>query len=85
MPAKVRDMKPVYPPLAYSAHVQGVVILDVLVDGGGQVVDARVVRSIPLLDQAALESVKQWEFAPTLLNGAPTAVLMTLTVNFTLQ
>jgi protein TonB len=47
--------------------------------------DARVLRSIALLDQAALEAVRQWEFTPTLLNGVPVPVIMTVTVNFTLQ
>jgi protein TonB len=46
--------------------------------------DARVLRSIPLLDQAALEAVKQWEFTPTTLNGVPVPVIMTVTVQFTL-
>jgi periplasmic protein TonB len=47
--------------------------------------NARVLRSIPLLDQAALDAVKQWEYTPTLLNGVPVPVIMTVTVNFTLQ
>jgi len=48
-------------------------------------VDARILRSIPLLDQAALDAVRQWEYSPTLLNGVPVPVIMTVTVNFTLQ
>jgi TonB family protein len=84
-PIKTRDVKPVYPPIAQSSRVQGVVVVEILVDAGGSVVEARVLRSIPLLDQAALEAVKQWEFVPTLLNGNPTAFLMTVTVSFTLQ
>jgi protein TonB len=47
--------------------------------------DARVLRSIPLLDQAALDAVNQWEFTPTLLNGVPVPVIMTVTVQFTLS
>ena len=47
--------------------------------------DAKVLRSIPLLDQAALDAVKQWVFTPTLLNNVPVPVIMTVTVNFTLQ
>ena len=47
--------------------------------------NARVLRSIPLLDQAALDAVKQWQYTPTLLNGVPVPVIMTVTVNFTLQ
>jgi TonB family protein len=84
-PAKTRDVKPVYPPIAQSARVQGVVILEAVIDAGGQVVDAKVLRSIPLLDQAAYDAVKQWEFTPTLLNGVATPVVMTVTVNFVLE
>ena len=51
----------------------------------GRLKDAKVLRSIPLLDQAALDAVKQWQFTPTLLNGVPVPVIMTVTVNFTLQ
>ena len=50
----------------------------------GRVIDARVLRSIPLLDQAALDAVRQWEFTPTLLNGVATPIIMTVTVNFSL-
>ena len=59
-------------------------ILEVLVGEDGAVSNARVLRSIPLLDQAALDAVRQWRYEPTLLNGAPTPVIMTATVNFTL-
>ena len=51
----------------------------------GAVKDAKVLRSIPLLDQAALDAVRQWVFTPTLLNGVPVPVIMTVTVQFTLQ
>jgi TonB family protein len=84
-PAKVKDVKPVYPAIAQSGRVQGVVILEALIDEAGNVSNARILRSIPLLDSAALEAVSQWQFAPTDLNGRPAAVLMTVTVNFTLQ
>ena len=50
-----------------------------------RVQEAKVLRSIPLLDAAALDAVKQWQFTPTLLNGVPVPVIMTVTVNFTLQ
>ena len=46
--------------------------------------NARVLRSIPLLDQAALDAVRQWEFAPTRLNGAAVPVIMTVTIQFSL-
>jgi protein TonB len=84
-PTKTRDVRPEYPPLAQSARVQGVVILEATIRADGRVQDARVLRSIPLLDQAAIDAVKQWEFTPTLLNGVAVPVIMTVTVQFTLS
>jgi periplasmic protein TonB len=84
-PQKVRHVPPTYPAIAQSARVQGVVIIEATIGPNGKVQDAKVLRSIPLLDQAALDAVKQWEFTPTLLNGVPVPVIMTVTVNFTLQ
>ena len=84
-PTKVRDVRPVYPLDAQSARISGVVIIEATIDTDGRVYDARVLRSIPALDQAALDAVLQWEFTPTLLEGVPVPVIMTVTVNFTLQ
>jgi len=84
-PTKTKDVKPFYPPIAQSARVQGVVIIEATIGPDGRVKEAKVLRSIPLLDQAALDAVKQWQFTPTLLNGVPVPVIMTVTVNFTLQ
>ena len=84
-PTKVKDVPPVYPPIAQSARVQGVVIIETVIGADGRVQGARILRSVPLLDQAALDAVKQWEFTPTLLNGAPVPVIMTTTVQFTLS
>jgi TonB family protein len=83
-PVKTKHVAPVYPPIAQSANVQGVVILEAVIGVDGKVQDARILRSIPLLDQAAIDAVKQWEFTPTLLNGTPTPVMMTVTVQFSL-
>ena len=84
-PTKTKDVRPVYPPIAQSSHLQGVVILEAVVGSDGRVNRVAVLRSIPLLDQAAMDAVKDWEFTPTLLNGTPVPVLMTVTVNFTLK
>jgi protein TonB len=84
-PTKIQDVKPVYPPVAQEARVSGVVILEVRIEPDGSVSQARVLRSIPLLDEAAVEAVMQWRFTPTLLNGQAIPVMMTVTVNFTLQ
>ncbi|HEV3140539.1 MAG TPA: energy transducer TonB [Vicinamibacterales bacterium] len=83
-PTKIVDVKPVYPPIAQSARVQGVVILEATIAPDGTIQDARVLRSIPLLDAAAVDAVRQWRFTPTLLNGVPVPVIMTVTVNFSL-
>lgn len=83
-PVKIRDVRPVYPELAQSARVMGVVILEVNIGTDGAVTDARVLRGVPLLNDAALDAVKQWLYEPTLLNGVPVPVIMTVTVNFTL-
>ena len=84
-PTKIKDVRPVYPAIAQSARVTGMVIAEVLVGADGTVQDAKILRSIPLLDQAALDAVRQWQFTPTLLNGVAVPVIMTVTVNFTLQ
>ena len=78
-------MSPLYPAIAQSARVQGIVIIEATIGADGRVTNATVLRSIPLLDTAALTAVRQWEFTPTLLNGIPVPVIMTVTVNFTLQ
>jgi TonB family protein len=83
-PQKVVHVAPVYPQEAQDAKVQGVVIIEAKIGADGSVAEAWVLRSIPLLDQAALDAVRQWRYSPTLMNGAPVPVIMTVTVNFTL-
>jgi periplasmic protein TonB len=85
VPAKIRHVAPVYPPIAQQARIEGIVILETIIDVDGRVRDVRVLRSVHLLDQAAIDAVMQWRFTPTLLNGVPVPVIMTVTVNFTLQ
>ena len=81
-PTKIKDVKPVYPAIAQSARVSGVVMIEATIGEDGKVTDAKVVRSIPVLDQAALDAVRQWEYTPTLLNGVPVPVVVTVTINF---
>ena len=75
-------VEPVYPEIARRAGVSGVVILEAVIDPNGNVTDVRVLRSIPLLDQAAMDAVRQWKYEPTLLNGVPVPIVMTVTVRF---
>jgi TonB family protein len=84
-PRKIADVPPNYPEAAQEAKVQGVVIVEARIDESGAVTDTRLLRSVPLLDQAALDAVKQWKYEPTMLNGVPVPVVMTVTVNFTLR
>lgn len=81
-PTRMHDVRPVTPETALQAGIRGVVILEIVVAPDGTVSDAKVLRSIPLLDQAAIDAARQWRYTPTLLNGAPVPVIMTVTVNF---
>lgn len=83
-PRKLVDIAPIYPDIARAARVEGLVILEATIDERGVVTDARVLRSVPLLDAAALAALKQWRYTPTLLNGTPVRVLMTVTFRFSL-
>ncbi len=84
-PQKVHDVAPRYPVVAQQSRVQGFVILEAVISEDGAVQSLRVLRSQPLLDAAAVEAVRQWRFTPTLLNGQPVPVVMTVTVNFRLD
>jgi periplasmic protein TonB len=84
-PAKVHHVPPVYPRLAQDARVEGLVILEAVIGVDGRVQDVKVLRSKPLLDQAAIDAVRHWRFTPTLLNGVPVPVVLTVTVNFELH
>jgi TonB family protein len=84
-PRQIKKVNPVYPSAAQRERVQGVVILEAIIGTDGKVTDARVLRSVPLLDQAALDAVKQWEYTPTLLDGKPVPLVMTVTTNFTMD
>jgi TonB family protein len=84
VPWRSRAVDPIYPSDAIRAGIQGVVILEIVIGPDGGVASAHVLRSIPLLDQAALDAARQWRYEPTLLNGTPVPVIMTVTVNFVL-
>jgi periplasmic protein TonB len=84
-PKRISGLPPEYPKFARDARVQGVVILEAVISERGDVGRIKVLRSVPLLDNAAITAVQQWRYTPTLLNGVPVSVLMTITVNFTLQ
>jgi protein TonB len=84
-PTKIFDVSPIYPPDARDAGIEGVVGVGAVIGEDGSVIQTWIVRSIPELDQAAIDAVSQWLFEPTLLNGEPTEIQMTVMINFTLQ
>jgi protein TonB len=83
-PRKLVHVAAVYPEVARQVKLQGIVIIEATIDERGFVTDVRVLRSKPMLDEAALMAVRQWRYTPTLLNGVPVRVLMTITFNFQL-
>lgn len=84
-PKKVRHVPSVYPADALQARVQGVVILECVIGEDGRIARVKVLRGVPLLDQAATEAVRQWEYEPTVIDGVPVPVIVTVTVNFRLS
>lgn len=83
-PTKLRHVTPTYPELARRAGIQGVVVLECVIDPSGHVADVKVLRGHPLLESAAVDAVRQWLYASTRLNGVPVAVVLTVTVRFTI-
>jgi protein TonB len=84
-PKNLKRVSPEYPDIAKQARVQGVVILECTISPQGRVTDVKVLRGLPLLNDSAMAAVRQWVYTPTLLNGVPVPVIMTVTVNFTLH
>jgi len=81
-PRKIKDVKAVYPAGALTGQLRGTVVIEATIDTDGKVRDAVVLRSVPGLDQAALDAVRQWEFEPAQMNGRPVAVITTVPVSF---
>jgi len=83
---KVHDVMPQYPQMAKIARVQGPVVLAAVIGKDGTIQNLHVISTAsPLLNQSALEAVKQWRYRPYILNGEPVEVDTTITVNFTLS
>jgi protein TonB len=76
------QVRPVYPQSAKDARVQGVVTLEVVIDKEGSVADLKLISGHPLLQQAAIDAVKQWKYKPTLVAGDRVEVVSTVTVTF---
>ena len=84
MPERVVNATPEYPLVAKNGHVQGDVDVELVIGTTGSVESARIVKSIPQLDRAALDAVKRWRYKPTILNGAAVAVRTRVRVSFSL-
>jgi len=85
-PTKITNVQPEYPELARRARLGGIVILEATIDREGNVIDVGVLRGLGLgLDDAAIAAVSQWKYTPTFYNGRPVEILLTVTVQFTLQ
>ena len=85
-PERLGGVQPAYTELARKARIQGVVIVEAIIDKEGHVTNVRVLKGLPMgLDQSAVDAVKSWRFRPATLNGRPVSVYYSLTVNFRLQ
>ena len=84
-PRLIHSVSPAFPEIARQARVEGVIILECVTDIQGRVVEVKVVRSIPLLDQAAIDAVRQWVYEPLVINGRPRGVVFNVKVRFELR
>lgn len=81
----VKQVMPIYPPLAKQARIQGVVRLLGVISKDGRIMNLQVLSGHPLLVNAAVDAVKQWIYRPTHLNGEPVEVIAPIDVHFTLS
>ena len=81
----INKVQPVYPPLAKQARISGTVRLQAVIAKDGSIIELQVLSGHPLLQQAALDAVRQWKYRPTLLNGEPVEVDTTIDVIFSLN
>jgi len=83
-PALTQKVPPEYPKAAQQAHVEGAVVLEAQVREDGRVESVKVIKSVAMLDNAAIAAVKQWRYKPLMLNGAAAPFILTVTVTFDL-
>lgn len=81
----LRQIQPMYPQIAKTAHVQGTVILHAIIAKDGTVQELQYISGPALLMRSAMDAVRQWKYQPTLLNGEPVEVDTTISVVFTLS
>ena len=84
-PTLIHRVDPEYPLLAQASQIEGVVILEAIVDQEGRIESLKVLRSAPVFDRAALAAVRQWRYSPVILNGRPERFILTVVVSFNLE
>ncbi len=84
-PVLVHRVEPDYPEAARRARIEGKVILRAVIAESGAVQSVQVLRSVPLLEEAAVEAVQKWRYTPARLDGEPLRVYLTVVVTFQLQ
>ena len=84
-PRELLRVPPVYSSIARTAHVEGTVEIDAIIDENGNIVHARAVSGPGLLIASALEAVMKWKYEPTYLDGTPVPIEMRVTVHFSLH
>jgi TonB family protein len=82
LPRKVKDARPIHAPIAVAAGVNGTVLIEATIDEAGRVADPRILQSVPMLDQSAVDALRQWEFEPTSVKGEAIPVTIRVTVNY---
>jgi TonB family protein len=84
-PQKIKDVRPNFPPAAMAARLRGTVVVEATIGPDGRVQSTKLLQSIPLLDEAALDAICQWEYVPTFVSGNAVAVVVTVTIQFALH
>jgi TonB family protein len=81
---RIQKIDPQYPPLALQAHIQGPVVLDLLISAAGEVENVRLVSGHPMLAPASVEAAKQWKYMPYVKDGSAVAVATRVRLSYTL-
>ncbi len=81
----IHRVQPQYPAIAKQLHIQGAVVVNAIIGRDGRIGQAQVIRGLALLNRAALDAVRQWQYRPYYLNGEPIEVETQITVNFVLE
>ena len=84
-PKRTKTVAPEYPAEAQSQGIRGIVILELTIDKEGKVGDVKVIRSVPGLDEAALDAARQWTYQVTKVDGKPVSVRLTVPITFAMK